>query len=109
MRLNRLPISLCHANCPKCGLPTEFKMFESGLGGDYETYIGAESGAIYRLDLGKVHYQGLSRTSLLADALKKEGRLIHPPAEIHCKICGNIFSASSIPIDGEERLDAYEL
>ena len=39
MRKNRLLISICHANCPKCSLPVDFKMFESGLGGDFETYV----------------------------------------------------------------------
>jgi len=84
-------------------------MFESGPGGDFETYVGATSGTLYRLDLGKVHYQKMSRDGLLEDALTKETRLIHIPKELRCKICGAVFSATNIPIDGEEIVDAYEL
>lgn len=109
MKAARLPISLCHANCPKCGLPTEFRMFESGVGGDFSTYVGVATGTVYRLDLAKVHHQGVSTASLLAEAEKKEGRLSPVPDEIRCKICGTVFSAHSIPIDGEEVVDAYDL
>jgi hypothetical protein len=109
MKLSRLPISFCHANCSKCGLPSEFKMFESGPGGDFSTYIGARTGAIYRLDLGKVHYLGMSVTELLSPAIQTEGKLYQMPEEIRCKICGTVFSAVYIPIDSEEIVDAYEL
>ena len=110
MKNSRLSISRCHANCPKCGIPTDdFKMFESGPGGDFETYVGAESGNIYRLDLGKVHYQGQSRADLLADAMKKEGSLLCIPKDLKCKICGTVFGATNIPIDGEEIVDAFEV
>ena len=84
-------------------------MFESGAGGDFATYVGAATGAVYRLDLAKVHYQKLSMTSLLAEAEKKEGRLSPVPDEIRCKVCGTVFAARSIPIDGEEVIEAYEL
>lgn len=84
-------------------------MFESGLGGDFETYLGAQSGTIYRLDLTKIHYGKRTRSDLLADATKTEGRLIHVPEEIRCKICGTVFTATSLPIDGEETIDAYEI
>ena len=84
-------------------------MFESGLGGDFETYIGSKSGTIYRLDLGQIHYHGATRSDLLADAIEKEGNLICIPKEIKCKICGMVFTASTIPIDGEEMVEAYEI
>lgn len=109
MKASRLSIFLCHANCPKCGLPTEFKMFESGAGGDFSTFVGAATGAVYRLDLAKVHYQKIPESSLLSEVQKKEGSLRRLPEEIGCKVCGTVFSASSIPIDGEEVIEAYEL
>ncbi len=110
MRKNRLPILICHANCPKCGLPTDdFKMFESGLGGDFETYVGADSGTIYRLDLGQVHYGGKSRSELLTEAREKEGKLICVPKELRCKICRTEFSAAAMPIVGEDIVEAYEI
>jgi hypothetical protein len=84
-------------------------MFESGPGGDFSTFVGAATGSIYRLDLGKVQYQQIPEASLLAEAEKNEGRLIRVPEEIRCKICGTVFSARSIPIDGEEIIQAYEL
>lgn len=84
-------------------------MFESGLGGDFETYVGATSGNIYRLDLGQIHYQGKSRSELLAEATLKEGKLTCVPKELRCKICGTEFSAEMIPIDREEFIEAYEI
>ncbi len=84
-------------------------MFESGVGGDFSTFVGAVTGTIYRLDLGKVHYQKIPEATLLAEAEKKEGKLSRMPEEITCKICGTVFSARSIPVDGEEIVEAYEL
>jgi hypothetical protein len=109
MKANQLPISLCHAICSKCGLPTEFRMFESGGGGDFSTFVGAATGMIYRLDLGKIHYQKFSEASLLAEAEKKEGKLRRVPEEIRCKICGTVFSATRVGIDGEKIIEACEL
>lgn len=101
---------LCHATCSRCGLSSDqFQMFESGLGGDFETYVGVQSGSLYRLDLGRVHYQGKTRDELLAEAREKEGALTCIPKELRCKICGAEFSATSIPIDGEETVEAYEM
>ena len=84
-------------------------MFESGPGGDFSTYVGEATGAIYWLDLAKVHHQGASVESFLSSAEKREGSLRHVPKELRCKICGTVFSALSIPIDGEEFIDANEL
>lgn len=84
-------------------------MFESGPGGDFSTFIGAVTGNVYRLDLGKVRYQHIPEASLLAEAERKEGRLIRVPEEIKCKICGAVFTARFIPSDGEEIIQAYEL
>ena len=84
-------------------------MFESGAGGDFATYVGAVSGSIYRLNLTKIHYLGISAASLLAASEKKEGRLTCVPEEIKCKICGRIFSERSVSVEGEEIVEAYEL
>jgi hypothetical protein len=108
MRLTKLPILLCWADCPKCGLPTEFKMFESGSGGDFATYMG-DSGAIYRLDLGKVWYQGKALADLLAPAMKKEGNLKSIPDDVACKLCGTVSSGRTIGSSGEQIIEAYEL
>lgn len=84
-------------------------MFESGVGGDFSTFVGGATGKIYRLDLAKVHYQKIPESKLLAEAEQKEGKLSRVPEEIRCKICGTVFSARWIPIDGEEIIEAYEL
>jgi len=84
-------------------------MFESGPGGDFATYIGNRTGAIYRLDLGKVHYQKMKLDDLLFPAIEREDQLRRIPEEIQCKLCGNIFTASSISIESEEQIEAYEL
>jgi len=85
-------------------------MFESGGGGDFSTFVGAATGALYRLDLGKVHYQKIPEAELLAEAQKREGSLTRIPEELRCKICGTAFSADgTIPVEGEEIVEAYEL
>jgi uncharacterized OB-fold protein len=106
-----LPILLCHANCPKCGLPTEFKWFESsGFGGDFKTYLGIRTGTFYRLDFEKVHYLKIPLAELLSPALEQEGKLLKVPDEINCKLCGHVLNPiSSILTDGEEVVDAFEL
>jgi len=109
MKPARLPISLCHANCPKCRMPTEFRMFESGPGGDFATYLGVATGSIYRLDYAKVQYEGIPADRLLASIEQKEGKAMRVPEEIRCKICGHVFAARSVMIDSEEVIDAFEL
>ena len=86
-------------------------MFESGgPGGDFSTYFGTRTEAFYRLDLGKVHYQKIPLTELLSPAIEREGVLVKVPDEVKCKICGSFLSPiSSIPIHGEEFVDAFEL
>ncbi len=91
-------------------MPTEFKMFEpGGLGGNFMTYVGTRTGAFFRLDLERAHYQGKTLDELLSSAVQREGSLDKVPDKITCKVCGNVFSAVSIPIDGEEVINAYEL
>ena len=109
MKAVRLPVSLCRANCPQCGLPTDFKVFESGPGGDFSTFLGAATGTLYRLDLAKAYHLKIPESALLAEAEKNEGRLIRVPDELGCKICGTVFSARSILIDREEIVESYEL
>ena len=84
-------------------------MFESGPGGDFLTYVGNRTGAVYRLDLRKVHYQRIPLAELLSPAMQREGSLAALPQEIRCKLCGHVFGATSIPIDAEEIVEAYEL
>jgi hypothetical protein len=81
----------------------------SGPGGDFETYIGTGSGTLYRLDLGRIYYLGKSRAELLEEAKQKEGPLIHVPSGLPCRICGSELSTTSVFVDGEEIVEAYEL
>lgn len=87
-------------------------MFESGAGGDFATYIGETTKRIYRVALWKVYYQNQKLDQLIAPAVEIEGgktKIRRIPEEVKCKICGLIFEASTIGIDGEELIDAYEL
>ena len=105
----QVPIALCHAACSGCGLPTEFRYFESGVGGDFATYLGATTGSFYRLDLWQVHYMGRSVADLLAPAYQREGgaaNLLCIPDQLQCKICGKALSTRSIAADGEETVTA---
>ena len=112
MKQTTLPISRCNANCTKCGMPADFKMFESGAGGDFATYTGLKTYAIYRVDLGKIHYLKKTLSDLLAPAIAHEGSessLREIPMQVHCHLCDNVFHAQNSTISGEERVDAYEL
>ena len=111
MKPIRLPILLCHANCPRRHLPTEFKKFEtSGFVGDFSTYVGTRTGTFYLLYLEKVHYQKIPLKEFLSPALEREGKLLKVPDEINCKLCGNVLNpVSSIHTDGEDVVDAFEL
>ena len=106
----QVPISLCHANCAGCGLPTEFRFFESGPGGDFATYVGVKTGNLYRLDLAQAHYTGKSVPDVLAPVFRLEGGtqdLLCIPDQLECKICGRALSTSNIAVDGEELVAAF--
>ena len=87
-------------------------MFESGLGGEFSTYIGQRTNSVYRLNLGQIHYMGKSLDQLLLPAIEREGdikNLTAIPDQIKCKVCGTVFSAEHCMVDGEEIIDAVEL
>jgi hypothetical protein len=85
-------------------------MFESGMGGDFATFVGGKTEALYRLDLGKIYYQHLSEADLLSPAREKEGTLKRIPEELRCKLCGTQFSAKgNVGYDGEDNVEAFEL
>jgi hypothetical protein len=87
-------------------------MFESGGGGDFSTYVGKKTKNIYRVDLGKIHYLGISLNDLLLPAIEIEGgieNLAAIPKQIQCKVCKTTFSAEHCMIDSEERVYAYQL
>ena|ERR1700722_18764257 len=112
MEPTRLPVLRCFANCTRCGSPTEFSLFESGVGGDFATFVGERSGSLYRLDLGKVHYQRTPLAILLAPAVEREGgsdALSRLPENILCKVCGNVYAGTSMSIGREDVVSAYEL
>lgn len=112
MKLSRFPISQCHASCERCGLPTEFRIFESGAGGDFGTYVGLTTQNLYRLDLNKAWYTGKTVKEVLLPAIEREGTaemLIEIPGSVKCKLCGHVFKPTSYGIDGEEIVDAYDL
>jgi hypothetical protein len=111
MKLSRLPISVCHAICTKCGFPSDFKIFESGAGGDFATYVGQRTHDIYRVALEQTQYQNKSLNQILSPAFLREGDLglYLIPDQIKCKVCGNIFKAEQCTVDSEETIDAYEL
>ena len=112
METSKLPVSLSHAKCPTCNLPTSFPIFESGAGGDFSTYIGTTTKNIYRIDLLKIHYKKLELLEVLAPAIKIEegiNNLRKIPEQLWCNVCDIEFEADSIPIDGEEIIDAIQL
>jgi hypothetical protein len=112
MKSSQLLISQCHANCPKCKIETDFQMFESGAGGEFETYIGESTGNIYRLSMHKVHYLKFTMDELLALAVAAEGSALYlrnVPDQVKCKVCKSVFRATSIAISGDTTVNAIEL
>jgi hypothetical protein len=112
MEKSSLPISYCHATCPKCKMPTEFPMFESGFGGDFSTYLGEATGSIYRVNMDLVHYGDKDLDEVLSWGIEHEGgkhNLRAVPGEIKCKICSNIYNAESVGLDKEGFAEVYEL
>lgn len=110
MKVTKLRITKCHAPCPNCKMVNDFVMFESGSGGDFETFIGDTTGSIYRLDMHKIHYMRFDESDLLAPALLREnGKIRKIPDEVNCNICKSINKPSPIVFDGDMEVDAIEL
>ena len=112
MKSKHLPISQCHSKCPKCGIETDYLMFESGGGGNFETYYGIRTNTYYRLDMHKVHYMNLEEVELLKPATEAEGgneQLRNIPDQVTCKACGHVFRAAPIVASGETQVQAVEL
>ena len=112
MKSNHLSISKCHSMCPECRNETYYLMFESGRGGDFETYYGVKTGTYYRLDMHKVHYMNLEEKELLAPAAEAEGGKEHLrkiPDQVTCKICDAIFRAAPVSFSGKAKVRAIEL
>jgi hypothetical protein len=84
-------------------------MFESGLGGDFKTYIGKTTGTIYRLDMNKIHYLNIELSDLLSTAYKVEGELRSIPEQVECKVCHSIFKADVISTSGYIEVNAVQL
>ena len=87
-------------------------MFESGAGGEFDTYIGDTTNTIYRLDLSKVRYSEISVDTLLAPVISLENgqnNLRAIPKNVICKACKSIFEATDIEFDKEVIVDAVQL
>ena len=87
-------------------------MFESGSGGDFATYLGWKTNNYYRLDLGKITYLKQELNDLLAPAIATENgteNLSKIPDQIRCKICGSDFKATSIVVESDGTIEAFEL
>ena len=87
-------------------------MFESGARGDFRTYIGDKTGTLYRVDMYKAHYKNLTLEMMLLPAVNNESgvaNLRNIPDQVKCKVCGSIFAATTITIDGEIEVNAIQL
>jgi hypothetical protein len=101
MEARSLPALICTAKCPRCDLPVQFTMFESGLVGDFATLIGLKTGALYRLDLGQVHHLNKEWEQLVLPAEGVEGGSEYaPPGSRSCllrllraRVCGGAFGS----------------
>jgi hypothetical protein len=74
--------------------------------------LGIKSGALYRVDLTKVHYLRKDLQALLAPAQSQEGAatsLVKVPNDITCAGCGHQLGGCSMHVDREETVAAFEL
>jgi hypothetical protein len=74
--------------------------------------LGIKSGALYRLDLAKVHYLRMDLQALLAPAQSQEGgaaSLVEVPNDITCTACGQQLGSCSMHINREETVTAFVL
>ena len=105
-----VPASLCHVNCPRCGLPEQFHYFGSGSGGSFGTLRGARTGDLYRLDLERMHFHGLSRDSVLVEVVAREGgkeHILAIPEQLVCKFCKAGMAGCRVMLDREEVVHAF--
>lgn len=88
----------------RCGIPTEFQCFESGLGGDFATYLGGKTGTTYRVECmyGSIE----SAEQKMAELEGGSGNVIRVPASVRCKMCGGPLNVANISIDSETFIDA---
>lgn len=93
-------------------MPTEFRVFESGPGGDFGTYVGLVTQNLYRIDLNKTRHTGKTVNEALLPAIAREGKagmLREIPTGVKCKLCGYVFEPTNYGVDGEEIVAAYDL
>ncbi|WP_210412087.1 hypothetical protein [Leptospira licerasiae] len=116
MNLLKLPIANCNINCPFCNLPgIEIKIFESGMGGDFQTLYGKSTGTYYRIDLTQIGYLNLSLQSCLDEVYSREKGEVNVeeiPRKLHCKICkkNSIFTTEmSISFNNDEFINTMVL
>jgi len=112
MRKMIIPITMCHVNCPKCSMPVDFKMFESGPGGDFETYFETEKMEYYRLDLSMAYYLKKDVETILKQIIDfelKPRTIVKIPDQLKCTFCNSELDISCIRTDGEEKIEAFIL
>jgi hypothetical protein len=102
-----LAVSLCHTTCPHCRVLTDFQIFESGSGGDFSTYEGIRTGALFRLKLDDGGNSNLA--DRLAPAIEREAGLRSIPEQVKCKVCKTVFAATKIAMEREGVVEAFEL
>jgi hypothetical protein len=87
-------------------------MFESGPGGEFNTYKGDKTGTIYRIDLNQIRYLKRKMADILEIAIQNEGgieNIREIPNSIKCNSCKKIFSTDDIRVESEEQVTAIEL
>ncbi|WOH38227.1 hypothetical protein RI844_03035 [Thalassotalea fonticola] len=112
MKSNKLKISQCHAPCTRCKVRNDFLMFESGAGGNFETFVGDKTGNVYRVDMNKMHYLGMELGELLKPAIVIEdgvANIRNIPNEVKCKVCDSIAKMDTITCEGYVEVEAVEL
>lgn len=106
-----VPVLRCTAICPTCGNPVDdYPLFESGPGGDIDTWQNTENGSLYAIDLFMVAYGQTTMEACLEPVVAHAGgrdKLRHLPEEVYCKFCSKTFHAESGHIQREERTEAF--
>jgi len=107
----QMPVSLCTARCPHCGMPTDpFPFFGSDPGGEFETWQVGADGVLFRVDCTMITCGVASRDEALAamkNAASTGESLRQLPDRQICKLCKTTFVPGDLAIESESQCEVF--
>jgi hypothetical protein len=108
LRSVQVPMLRGLAICPTCGHPSDEVFFaESGLDGNFRTWVHTETGAVYRQDLDASTSTQAEEFKLICEHAGGTNNVQESPGTPLCKICGVRFEPKRIDALGETRRSVF--